>query len=305
MISLKQLSYALAVENTLHFKKAAEQCSVSQSALSTAITELESQLGIQIFERDNKKVLVTPLGREILHKARQIKLQVDELYRYSATGKTPLSVPMTLGVIPTIGPFLLPRVLPAVRASYPDFKLTIVEEQSHVLVEQVRKGEIDTAVLALPYDLQGLLAFKFWEEDFLLVAHRQDPLAKLDKISSDQLAGSRLLLLKEGHCMKDHALAACRLKSGEFGQSLAGTSLHTLVQMTAGKMGVTLVPEMATSQLISENPELRVVPLAEAGPHRSIAFIARPNYSGVNSIETLKALFRAGLEASIVPGGAA
>lgn len=295
MISLKQLSYALAVENTLHFKKAAEQCSVSQSALSSAITELETQLGIQIFERDNKKVLVTPLGKEILQKARQIKIQVDELYLYSATQKSPMSVPMTLGVIPTIGPFLLPQVLPAVRARYPDFRLTIVEEQSHVLVDQVKRGEIDTAILALPYDLQGLLAFRFWEEDFLLVAHRQDPLSQLKQISSQELSGSRLLLLKDGHCLKDHALAACRIKSGEFGQSLAGTSLHTLVQMTAGKMGVTLVPEMAVHQLIHDNPELCAVPLAEPGPHRTIAFIARPNYSGVNTIETLKTLFRESL----------
>lgn len=296
MLSFKQLQYALAVEKTLHFKKAAQACSVSQSALSSAINELESHLGIQIFERDNKKVLVTSLGKEVLAKARQIKVQVDELYLFSSMQKSPLSLPMTLGVIPTIGPYLLPQVLPELRKHYPDFKLTIVEEQSEVLVELVRKGDIDTAILALPYELQGLLAFTFWQEDFLLVTHRDDSFAHLDSISGSQLAASRLLLLKDGHCLKDHALAACKLKTAQVEHNLAGTSLHTLVQMAAGKMGVTLVPQMAVRQLLGDNPELRAIPLAEPGPHRSLAFICRPHYAGVSNIDILKTLFRAQME---------
>lgn len=296
MLSLKQLQYALAVEKTLHFKKAAAECSISQSALSTAINELENQLGIQIFERDNKKVLVTPQGKEVLAKARQIKLQVDELYLFAAIQKSPLSLPMTLGIIPTIGPYLLPQVLPELRKQFPDFKLTIVEEQSEVLVELVRNGEIDTAILALPYELQGLLAFKFWQEDFLLVTHKDGDFTHMTSISADQLAASRLLLLKDGHCLKDHALAACKLKTGQVEHNLAGTSLHTLVQMVAGKMGVTLVPQMAIRQLLNDNPELHAISLAEPGPHRSIAFICRPHYAGVSNIDILKKLFKERLE---------
>ena len=148
MISIKQLNYALAVEKTLHFKKAAEACNVSQSALSTAITELEKQLGLTIFERNNKQVLVTDKGQLILSKAKRVKLEIDELVQISQSQNQPFSSPMTLGAIPTIGPYLLPKVLPEVRKQYPDFKLKIIEEQSHVLVEKVRTGEIDAAVFS-------------------------------------------------------------------------------------------------------------------------------------------------------------
>jgi len=146
MISLKQLHYALAIEKTLHFKKAAETCHVSQSALSTAINELEKQLGVLIFERNNKQVLVTTDGQLILDKAKKIKLELDELLQISQMNKQPFTSPMAIGVIPTIGPYLLPKVLPEVRKLYPNFKLKIVEEQSQNLVEKVRTGDIDAAI---------------------------------------------------------------------------------------------------------------------------------------------------------------
>jgi len=292
MITLKQLSYATAVQKTLHFKKAADLCAVSQSALSTAIAELETQLGVQIFERDNKRVLVTPLGEIILRKAQVINLEVKELYQLSQSQKAPLNHPMTLGVIPTIGPYLLPKVLPEVRRQYPDFELTLVEEQSHVLVEKVRSGEIDTAILALPYDTGGLHAFTFWEENFQVVVNKQGDYSPLKKISTDQLKDAPLLLLRDGHCLTDHALAACKLQATEIQASLAGTSLPTLVQMVAGRMGVTLVPEMAIGQLVVDNPEIKAVPLDEAGPHRKLAFITRLNYGGTANIELLIKLFK-------------
>ena len=292
MISLKQIHYALAVEKTLHFKRAAEACSVSQSALSTALTELEKQLGFQIFERDNKKVLVTPLGEQFLEKARSIKTQVDELYQLAEAQRKPLSSPIKLGVIPTIGPYLLPKVLPALRESYPDLPITLYEDQSHVLVDMVRSGEIDTAILALPFPTEGLLTFEFWQEDFYWVTHRDDPLAQQKEIKSSEIEPSKLMLLKDGHCLKDHTLAACKLSPATNATQLNSTSLNTLIQMVAGKMGSTFVPQMAIDQLISENSQLRAVHLDEAGPHRRIAFIARPNYAGVNSIELLMKLFR-------------
>lgn len=292
MITLKQLHYAVAVQKTLHFKKAADMCAVSQSALSTAIAELETQLGVQIFERDNKKVLVTSLGEAILKKAQAINLEVKELYQFSQSQKSPLCYPMTLGVIPTIGPYLLPKVLPEVRRQYPNFELTLVEDQSHVLVEKVRSGEIDTAILALPYDTHGLHAFTFWQEDFQVVVHREGDYSRYKKITTSQLKDAHLLLLKEGHCLKDHALAACKLQATEIQTSLAGTSLATLVQMVAGKMGTTLVPEMALHQLVEDNCEIRAVPLDEPGPHRKLAFITRLNYGGTANIELLMELFK-------------
>lgn len=297
MISLKQLTYALAVDQTRHFKKAAEQCAVSQSALSTAIAELEKQLGGQIFERDNKRVMVTPLGAKVLQKARSIKLEVDELYLLARSHSAPLNYPMTIGVIPTIGPYLLPKVLPAVRERYPNFALTIVEEQSHMLVEKVRNGDIDCAVLALPYAVDGLHSFEFWQENFWVVTHRSDALAEHRSIDSNDLHNGHLLLLKEGHCLRDHALSACKLQANDSHHSLAGTSLYTLIQMVAGQMGITLVPHMAIDQSLTNNPELRLIPLAEPGPHRNIAFITRLNYAGVNDIELLMRLFAEQLKA--------
>ena len=292
MISLKQITYILAVARTLHFKKAAELCSVSQSALSTAITEMEKQLGFQVFERDNKKVLITPMGAECLQKAHSIKLQMDDIYRMGQALKAPLSYPMSLGIIPTIGPYLLPRVLPGVRQQYPDFQLRIIEDQSHVLVNKVKSGELDTAILALPFDTKGLLTFEFWQEDFYWITHCDDRLGKQTEITSAELRQSNLMLLKEGHCLKEHALAACKLPSSETDTSLASTSLNTLVQMVAGRIGSTLVPAMALDQLLSGNSELSAVHLNEPGPHRKIAFIARPNYAGVKNIELLMQIFR-------------
>ncbi|MBL4667248.1 MAG: LysR family transcriptional regulator [Sneathiella sp.] len=292
MLSLKQLTYALAIDKTRHFKRAAELCSVSQSALSTAISELEKQLGVQIFERDNKKVLVTAVGEQILEKARNIKFEIDSLYLLTQDQDQPLNHPMAIGVIPTIGPYLLPKVLPQVRKQYPNFKLTIAEGQSHVLVEKVRSGELDTAILALPYAHTGLHAFSFWEEDFYVIAHSSEVGDQQTMITSRELDTKRLLLLKDGHCLKDHALAACRLSATDLDHSLAGTSLNTLVQMVAGRMGTTLVPHMALDQMLHESSDLRALKLNEPGPHRTLAFITRPNYVGLENIEILMQLFR-------------
>lgn len=298
MISLKQLHYALAVEKTLHFKKAADICHVSQSALSTGIAELERQLGMPVFERDNKKVLISPFGRQFLEKARAIKTQLDDLDRLAAVMNTPLSYPMDLGVIPTIGPYLLPKVLPLVRSRYPDFRLRIVEDQTDNLIIKVRSGELDAAILALPYRLDGLIAFEFWQEDFYWIVHRDDALAKRKQITSQELSNVRLMLLEDGHCLREHALAACKLQGGDVDNTFASTSLNTLTQMVAGHMGTTLVPQMALDQLLTGSTELKAIHLNEPGPNRRIAFVTRPDYSGVKSIELLISLFRTQLKKS-------
>ncbi len=299
MISLKQINYALAVEQTMHFKKAANNCAVSQSALSTALAEMEKQLGFQVFERNNKQVLVTPLGKQVLEKAHSIKLQMDDLMKLGEDQAEPLSGKLSIGMIPTISPFLLPVVLPVLKEKYPKLQLQISEEQSHVLVEQVRNGELDTAVLALPYKCDGLLTFSFWAENFYWITSTDDDLASKPAISSDELDPERLMLLKEGHCLKDHALAACQL-SDIGAHHLSATSLNTLVQLVANGLGTTLVPEMALAQIVDNNPHIAKVPLAEPGPHREIAFIVRPNYPSLGNIELLMALFRQQLK-SVIP----
>jgi len=291
MISLKQLHYALAIEKTLHFKKAAEACNVSQSALSTAITELEKQLGTTIFERNNKQVLVTNNGQLILDKAKRVKLELDELLQISQSNKEPLANPMTIGVIPTIGPYLLPKVLPEVRKQYPSFKLKIIEEQSHVLVDMVKTGSIDAAILALPYPIEGLMSFDFWEEDFYLACHKDECPSKVIEITSEELEIEKLMLLKDGHCLKEHALGACRLQNKKQESDFDSASLHTLIQMVAGKLGTTLVPQMALDQLIHNESEIRAIHLNEPGPHRTIALIIRPNYVRTNELTILKDIF--------------
>lgn len=295
MISLKQLHYALAVAKARHFRKAADACAVSQSALSTAVAELESQLDVQIFERDSKRVLVTPAGERILRKARAIRTEVDDLYRIAKADSGPLSYPMTLGVIPTIGPYLLPKVLPDLRRRYPDFQLTIVEAQSQALADQVRDGELDTAILALPFGTEHLHAFEFWAENLYFVTHRDSSYAQLPAIDSEQLHDEPLLLLSDGHCLRDHARSVCQLRSTDMRRALAGTSLYTLIQMVAGQLGSTLVPEMALEPLLANSSELVAVELNEPSPHRTIAFVTRLNYARVADIELLMKLFRRAL----------
>jgi LysR family hydrogen peroxide-inducible transcriptional activator len=287
MISTKQLLYALAVEKTLHFKRAADSCHISQSALSTALSSLENQLGFQIFERDNKKVLVTPQGREVLVRAQRIVQEINELEDIAQAQHAPLNYPLSLGVIPTIAPFLLPKLMPQLSKHYPQAQLNIIEDQSHVLVDLVQRGEIDTAILAMPFPCNGLLTLEFWQEDFYWIALKGEKFTDQSEITSDELTSSQLMLLKEGHCLKDHVLAACRLPEQTANHGFGATSLNTLVQMVLGKIGTTLIPEMALRSLVTQNNDLTAIHLNEPGPHRKLAFIMRPNYTRMTSIEAL------------------
>lgn len=292
MISIRQIRYALAVEKQLHFRRAAEECSISQSALSTALSEMEKQLGFNIFERDNKKVLVTPIGKRFLDKASEIQVQLEDLMSLSQTQESLLSYPMSIGVIPTICTYLLPKVLPALNAQYPEFAMQVVEDRSAQLVEMVKTGVIDTAIIALPYPVDGLLTFEFWQEDFYWISHAEDQSYRFDdRVTSSELGSKQLMLLSDGHCLKDHALAACK-KVERDSSTISVTNLSTLVQLVIGNRGATLIPEMALDQLVKGNKHLKVRKLEEKGPHRSLAFIVRPNYTNVDNIEALIALFR-------------
>jgi len=284
MISLKQIRYALAVAKHLHFRKAAEECSISQSALSTALSEMEKLLGFAVFERDNKKVLVTPVGAQFLEKARGLQLQVDDLMSLADAQRGELSFPMKIGMIPTICPYLLPLVLPKLTEQYPNFEMQVYEEQSAPLVEKVRTGEIDTAILALPYPIDGLLSFEFCQEDLFWISHKDDITSTNEVVTTKELENAKLILLRDGHCLKDHALSACQLNS-EQAKSLNATSLTTLIQLVLGRFGSTLIPELALTQLVKANPSLSVKRLAEPGPHRRLAFIVRPNYTNLKNID--------------------
>jgi len=291
MLTLKQIDYALAVGKNLHFKKAADECYVSPSTLSNAITELEIQLEVKIFERSNKKVIVTSLGQEILEKAQQIRLEVQNIYELVQNKSNGLSHHLSLGIIPTISPYFLPLILPKIQKEFPDLKLKIEEGQSGLLTQKVREGDLDMAILALPYELNGLRSLKFWEEDFYWVSHDQNKLAGRSEIKASELEQSQLMLLEDGHCLKDHILDACNISSSSK-YSLKASSLNTLIQLVKGKMGTTLVPKMALKELIGNKKGLAISHLNEAGPHREIALIIRENYAGIESAKLLGNFFQ-------------
>ena len=286
MLTFKQIDYALAVGKNLHFKKAADECYVSPSTLSNAITELETQLGVKIFERNNKKVIVTSLGHEILSKAKKIKLEVKNIHELAQHNVDGLSSSLSIGIIPTISPYFLPLVLPKIQKEFSNLQLKIEEGQSQILTNRVKEGDLDMAILALPYDVQDLMSFKFWEEDFFWVSHSQNKNAGKSEIRASELEHSELMLLEDGHCLKDHILDACNIDSSSQ-YSLKASSLNTLIQLVKGKMGTTLVPEMALKELVGNKKDLSISHLDEPGPHREIALIIRPNYAGMESVKIL------------------
>jgi len=288
MISIKQLNYALAVAKRLPFKKAADDCFVSASTLSNAITELESHLGFMVFERTNKKVIITRLGQKFLSKAKSIQVDFDEIYKIGEDQKEPLSSNLSIGIIPTIGPYLLPLVLPKLKKQYPKLSLKVIESQSNSLVKKVNSGDLDIAILALPYSLKGLLAFKFWHEDFYYITHKNRKLESA--VKAKDIDHSELMLLDDGHCLKNHVLAACKINNKQK-FSMEASNLNTLIQLVANDMGTTLVPYMSIKHLVDTNPNIKKSLLKEPGPHRELAIIARPTYSSTENVILLKELF--------------
>lgn len=291
MLTLKQIDYALAVAKNLHFKKAADECFISASTMSNAITELEAHLGVKIFERSNKKVIVTNLGKEILNRAKKIKLEVLSIHELAQHNSIGLNHSLSIGIIPTISPYFLPIVLPEIQKNFPNLTLKIEEAQSGILVNKIKDGDLDMAILALPYELGDLSYFKFWEEDFYLISHSQNKLSKKTEIKANELEQSELMLLDDGHCLKDHILDACKITSHQK-HSLSASSLNTLIQLVRANLGSTLVPEMAIEQLIGISNDLSISHLNEPGPHREICLVSRRNYSGIKNIMLLCEVFQ-------------
>lgn len=245
--SIRQLRYLVAVAEYRHFSKAAEACFVTQSTLSMAIRELEQQLGVVIFERNRKSVLITPVGEKLLAQARAILGEVEDFVSLARAEKGSLNGEIRLGVIPTIGPFLLPKMLGELRQVYGKLRLYLKEEISSRLAVMLKQGQLDVLVLAFPYPLRDVESVTLFEDEFLLCMPPGHSLEKLKSVRQKQLRGEALLLLEEGHCLRDHALEACELQSAETNLVYQGTSLHTLVQMVAGGLGLTLLPAMAVA----------------------------------------------------------
>ena len=273
--TLKQLRYLCAVSEHGHFGRAARACHVSQSTLSAGVLELEDVLGAPLVERNNRRVLLTPLGSEVIGRGRDILLQVEDLVSLCEASSAPFAGKLRLGVIPTIAPFILPRLLKNLRRQHPGFQLFIREEMSGPLLAALHRGELDVLLLALPYPADGVETMHLFEDDFLLASPRDHPLGRGQRVRTAQLRGEELLLLEDGHCLRDHALEACKLQDTEVSVPYQATSLNTIVQMVANGIGITLLPRMALDARILSGTGVRVAEFSERGISRAIGLMWR------------------------------
>ena len=291
--TLRQLRFLVALADRRHFGQAAEACFVSQSTLSAAIQDLEEALGVTLFDRTRRSVAPTGIGAEIAERARAILKDAEDLVDVALAAQDPLSGPLRLGVIPTIGPFLLPLLLPLIREKAPCLRVYLREEQTAPLLAQLDAGELDAAILALPVPLEDAENEDIALDPFYVVCPRGHRLASLAAVRPEDMATEDLLLLEDGHCMREHALTACQLEGARRNVALQGTSLHTLVQMAASGLGVTVVPGMAVASGLIAGLDLKVAPLAGDRPWRRIALVWRKTSGRKETFRRLAELLRA------------
>lgn len=272
--TLKQLQYLVALHDAGHFGRAAETCFVTQSTLSAGIRELETLIGVVLVERTRRVVRFTPLGERIVDKARRVLREADELSDLARAAGRPLSGEMRMSVIPTIAPFLLPRILPRLRHDYPDLKLYLREETSGQACEGLHHGRTDCVLLALPYACGEVEAAPLFD-DRLFVAFREGEMTPCAAIKPADIDETRLLMLEDGHCLKDHALAACNRPELRTEATMLGTSLHTMVQMVDNGLGVTMLPEMAVDAGILDHTKVTARPLEADNAARRVALVWR------------------------------
>lgn len=243
--TLKQLRYLCAVAETRHFGKAASACHITQSTLSAGIQELENALGIPLLERSNKYVLLTAAGKRVVERSLNILAEIQALTEEAYSAAKPLHSRIRLGVIPTIAPFMLPQGLATLRRNYPELQLLIREDLSASLVSLLQQGELDVILLALPYPMANVTTKELFRDSFVVAYPHGHPLERLEKTRTRDLKGHEMLLLEQGHCLRDHALEACRLTNQQVSLSFEATSLQTIVPMVANGIGITLLPKMA------------------------------------------------------------
>jgi LysR family hydrogen peroxide-inducible transcriptional activator len=249
---------------------------VTQSTLSASIKELENILQASLVDRTKRRVVLTPLGLEIVERARRILNEGKDLVEAARAGSEPLSGTLRMGVIATVGPFLLPEVLPRLRREYPGLRLYLVEDLTARLIEELRAGRLDIVLLALPYEnCRNLEARALFQDPFKVALPNGHPLAAGKAVDIEQLRSEELLLLKEGHCLREHALAACRLADRRQVQPVEATSLHTLVQMVDNGLGITLLPQLAIDGGILKGTTITVLPTAGQAPSREIGLAWR------------------------------
>ena len=292
--TIKQLQYLVALHEHGHFGRAAEAMFVSQSTLSAGIRELESLLGVTLVERSRRVVRFTPLGNSVVAKAHRLLREAEELSDLVQASGKPLAGELRMSVIPTIAPFLLPRILPRLRKDRPQLKLYLREETSGDAVESLHHGRADCVLLALPYATGEIEAEHICDDKLYVAFPKDDPRDPPDAIPPSMIDPDRLLLLEDGHCLKEHALSACNRPELRGSAAMIGTSLHTLVQMVDNGLGMTMLPEMAIDAGILHETDVVARPLKARNPTREIALVWRKNSPRADEFRLLAKELRTG-----------
>ena len=292
-MTLTELRYIVGVARERHFGRAAESCFVSQPTLSVAIKKLEDELGVIIFERGPGEVAVTPLGARIVEQAQRVLEEASHIKEIAVAGSDPLAGPLRLGAIYTIGPYLLPKLIPVLRRTAPAMQLFIQENFTHRLAEGLKRGEVDVILIALPFDEPGCVAQPVYDEPFLVAVPQGHPWEKKKQLSTEELTRESLLLLGEGHCFRDQVLDFCHRVSrspnrSALARTFEGGSLETIRQMVAGGIGVTVLPATSVAAGGGANDLISIRPFAKPVPGRRVALAWRKSFPRLQAVEALR-----------------
>jgi LysR family transcriptional regulator, hydrogen peroxide-inducible genes activator len=290
-MNLRDLKYLVALADHKHFGRAAAACHVSQPTLSTQIKKLEDELGVPLVERAPRKVMLTPAGREAAERARRIVAEVEQMKEAARRSQDPEAGTVRLGIFPTLAPYLLPHVIPRIRARFPQLELLLVEEKSDELLSRLREGKLDAALLALPVHDEQLHTEFLFEEPFVLAVPENHPLARRLTLGLDELSEQRLLLLEDGHCLREQALDVCRLSGAHEKTEFRATSLETLRQMVAANVGATLLPMLAVRPPVARSENIHLLHFTDTPPSRSIAMCWRRSSAMAGFLERLARVF--------------
>ena len=292
-MNLRDLRYFVALADHRHFGRAAEACFISQPTLSTQVRKLEEELGVTLVERAPRQVMLTPAGRDIAERARRIVDDVEQMKESARRSQDPEAGTIRLGMFPTLGPYLLPHAVPLIRARFPRLELLLIEEKSDVLLSRLREGKLDAGLLALPLHDEQLHTEFLFEEPFLLAVPEHHPLAQRGSLALKDLADQRLLLLEDGHCLRDQALDVCQLSGAGEKSGFQATSLETLRQMVSANVGVTLLPMLATKPPVARSETIRLLGFHDSQPSRRIALVWRKSSAMNDFLLQLAEVFRA------------
>mgnify|MGYP002379829831 FL=1 len=290
-MTLTDLRYLVALAHERHFGRAAEKCHVSQPTLSVAVKKVEEELGIQLFERSASEVKITETGRRIVAQAERVLMEAGQIQEIAAAGKDPLAGPLRVGVIYTIGPYLLPRLIPRVHQLAPKMPLIIQENFTARLAEALKRGELDVIIISLPFDEAGIVAQPVYDEPFRVLMPADHPWNAEREIDPQHLADDQLLLLGAGNCFRDQVLEVCPScrNIGGLQRTLEGSSLETIRHMVATGLGVTVLPSSAADEMATQNPLVAVRPFTMPEPSRRVALAWRVTYPRNGAIDVLRA----------------